>query len=73
MIWYSYPLKCDRCGQFMKPESGASWVRVPATDIPGDYGDERDRCKSCTKNHGPAVCSGKYVKSICCGIYGDAA
>lgn len=70
MIYYGYPPKCDWCGRFFRPVAGSSWVMVPAADIPGEYGDERERCKDCTETHGPAECSGKYVKHLCCGIIG---
>ena len=61
--------KCDCCGQFMRPGApGTSWVMVPACDIPGEYGDERDRCADCTEKHGQAVCSTKYRRDLCCGF-----
>lgn len=60
--------KCDCCGRFMRPGApGTSWVMVPASDIPGEYGDERDRCAACTKERGPAVCAPKYRADLCCG------
>lgn len=62
--------KCDRCGRFMRQEPGASWVFVPAIDVPGHtFGDERERCKRCTEKYGPAVCASGYVEELCCGIY----
>lgn len=65
----SYTPKCDRCGRFMRPGApGSSWVMVPACDIPGEYGDERDRCPTCTEEHGPAVCATKYRRDLCCGV-----
>ena len=64
---------CDMCGRFVRPGTpGASWVHVPDTDIPGEFGDERERCVRCTQKHGPAECSPKYVKHLCCGIYQSA-
>ena len=64
-----YIPKCDYCGRFMRPGApGSSWVMVPACDIPGEWGDERDRCAACTEKHGPAVCSPKYRADLCCGV-----
>ena len=63
--------KCDTCGRFMSlGQPGSSWVMVPAIDVPGHtFGDERERCATCTERHGPAVCGPEYVKESCCGIY----
>ena len=69
MSYYGYAMRCDLCGRFMKPEPGASWVCVPATDIPGEYGDERDRCKTCTELYGMATCNPKYRADMCQGTY----
>lgn len=62
-------IQCDKCGRFMRREAGASWVFVPACDIPGEFGDERDRCKKCTQAHGPARCGPKYKAELCEGVY----
>ena len=58
---------CDRCGRFTLPGApGSSWVNVPYTDV--NYGDERERCPSCTEKHGPALCSPSYRRDLCCGV-----
>ena len=60
---------CDRCGRFTNPgQVGSSWVMVPACDIPGEWGDERHRCRPCTERYGPAVAAPKYVQHLVCGI-----
>jgi hypothetical protein len=64
-----YDIKCDTCGRFMKIELGASWVFVPATEMPGEWGDERQRCRRCTELLGPAQCNPKYRADMCQGIY----
>ena len=60
-------MRCDYCGRFMRPEPGASLVFVPHSDI--SFGEERDRCRTCTEKHGPVTCSPQYVAHLCCGIY----
>ena len=64
-------LRCDVCGRFMRPEPGASWLRIPACDLPGEWGKERDRCKQCTEAHGPLTCGSKYRAELVCGVYED--
>ena len=63
--------RCDSCGRFFIPGPGSSWVFVPAIDVPGEYGDERERCKQCTDRIGPAVCAPKYRADRCCGVIED--
>jgi hypothetical protein len=59
---------CDTCGRFTVPGSpGTSWVHVPACDIPGEFGDERDRCAKCTEKYGPAQAAAKYVAKLVSG------
>lgn len=66
----NFQMRCDTCGCFMSPEPGASWVMVPACDIPGEYGDERTRCVKCTEIHGAAQCGSKYKQEMCQGVFG---
>ncbi len=60
--------RCDSCGRFVRPGSpGSSWVMVP--DFPPmSFGDERERCATCTEKYGPAECATQYVKHLCCGV-----
>jgi len=68
-MYYGYPHKCDACGRFHAMTEGASWIAIPATDIPGEYGDERTRCKSCTENHGGFYVDPKrYKREMVSGI-----
>ena len=62
--------RCDLCGKFHRAETGASWVAVPSCDIPGESGDERDRCRSCTEEHGAVQPTGRYRLEMVCGVYG---
>jgi hypothetical protein len=63
-------IRCDRCGRFFSPAKGGSWVSVPACDIPGEWGDERERCVDCTEKYGALKCAPKYRAELCCGVYG---
>jgi hypothetical protein len=69
-MYYSWVPKCDTCGRFMKQESGASWVHVPGIDVPGhEFGEERNRCKSCTDKHERAIPFADVKIDMCSGIY----
>lgn len=70
--WHAkYQPRCDCCGRFVIPESpGSSWVNVPYSDV--SMGDERERCASCTKKHGPAKAMPEYVKHLVQGVVADA-
>lgn len=43
---------CDVCGvEYPADQVGSSWVNIPDSDISQE--DMRDRCASCTTQHGP--------------------
>jgi hypothetical protein len=67
--YFGYPPKCDNCGKFHKPTAGAAWLRIPACDIPGEYGSEEDRCAKCVENIGGFNVSAKYKAGSVTGIY----
>ena len=70
MFEYSgYPPKCDSCGKFHKPTTGAAWLRIPSCDIPGEYGSEHDRCAKCVEEVGGFKVSKKYKAELVTGIY----
>jgi len=64
-------MRCRDCGKFMRPESGASWVMVPGIDVPGwESGEEWERCKTCTREFGPATPRRIGVRvEMCSGVY----
>lgn len=69
-MYFGYPLKCDCCGQFHKPESGAAWLCIHACDIPGEFGTEANRCKKCVDKYGSfGVDTKKYKAEMVTGIY----
>ncbi len=47
-------LRCDCCGRYMTASPGASFIEVPEIED-GYPGDERSRCPTCTRQHGPCV------------------
>lgn len=62
--------KCDYCGRFFTPGPGTSWVHVPAIDVPGwTYGEERERCRKCTKEHGPCEPRSAVKPGYCSGVF----
>jgi hypothetical protein len=67
--YYGYPPKCDICGKFHRPESGAAWLQIPACDIPGEFGDERARCARCVTKFGPFHPGPKYRADLVSGVY----
>lgn len=67
--YYGYPPKCDICGKFHRPVKGAAWLRIPACDIPGECGSEKDRCAGCVETHGPFVVDSKYRAELVSGVY----
>lgn len=67
--YYGHPPKCDCCGKFHKAENGAAWLRIPSCDIPGESGDERDRCAVCVGEFGPFTPSTKYRAEMVTGVY----
>lgn len=69
-MYYGFPPKCDVCGKFHKAEPGAAWLNIPGCDIPGEYGTEADRCKTCVDKFGGFdVDTNKYKAELVAGIY----
>jgi hypothetical protein len=65
--WAKWQHRCDCCGKFVIPgQPGSSWVNVPHSDV--SYGDERERCATCTAKHGPADAQPGYVKHLVQGV-----